>query len=137
MKMLMFHVREFWYRTQTRNLDSEEEREEEGEAAGPAVLAWLQVESTDLADPAACARRVAKNLKWLARKVEVRRVVLHSFAHLSSDRAEPEAAQGVLDDVARRLRGVDYEVLETPWGYFNEFRMHVEGAGIAKVFKEW
>jgi hypothetical protein len=43
MKMLMFHVREFWYRTHTRNLDSEEEREEEGEAAGPAVRAWLQV----------------------------------------------------------------------------------------------
>ena len=137
MKMLMFHVREFWFRTHTRNLESEEEREEEGGPDGPAILAWLQVETPDLEDPVATARRAAKNLKWHARKVDVPRVVLHSFAHLSSDRADPDGAQAVLDDIATRLRGVDLEVLETPWGYFNEFRMHVEGPGIAKVFKEW
>ena len=137
MKMLMFHVREFWFSTHTRNLETEEEREEVGETDGRAVLAWLQVESKDLDDPVACARRIAKNLKWHARKGETTRVVLHSFAHLSSDRADPEGARAVLADVAERLRGVDFEVLETPWGYFNEFRMHVEGPGIAKVLKEW
>ena len=137
MKMLMFHVREFWFRTHTRNLESEEEREEEGASPGPAILAWLQVESKDLEDPAACARRATKNLKWHARKVDVPRIVLHSFAHLSGDRAEPEGAQEVLADIAERLRSVDFEVIETPWGYFNEFKMHVEGPGIAKVWKEW
>ena len=137
MKMLMFHVRTFQYRTHTRNLESEEEREEAGETEGPAVLSWLQVESADLEDAASCVRRIVKNLKWHARKVDVPRIVLHSFAHLSSDRADPEGAQAILREVAERLRSVDYEVIETPWGYFNEFQMHVEGPGIAKVFKEW
>ncbi len=137
MKMLMFHVREFWFSTHTKNLESADESTSEGSTEGPAILAWLQVESADLEDAAGCARRIAKNLKWHARKVDVPRVVLHSFAHLSLDRADPAGAQAILDDVAERLRGVGYEVLETPWGFFNEFRMHVEGPGIAKVFKEW
>jgi len=135
MKMLMLHVREFWYRTHARNLESAEEREEEGRSPGPAVLAWIQVESSDLADAENAARKAAKNLKWHARKVEVERVVLHSFAHLSDDRAEPAEAQRILDDIASRLRAVGFEVLATPWGHFHEFRMHVEGPGIAKVWK--
>lgn len=137
MKMLMFHVREFWWSTHTRNLETEEEREEEGESPGPAILAWIQVESHDLDDPSGAARKAAKNLKWHARKVDVPRVVLHSFAHLSDDRADPAASQTVLDDIGARLEGVGYEVLSTPWGYFNEFRMHVEGPGIAKVWKSF
>ncbi len=137
LKMLMLHVREFWFRTHARNLETEEEREEEGESAGPAILAWIQVETPDLIDPSATARKATKNLKWHARKVDVPRVVLHSFAHLSDDRAEPTEALRVLEEIAERLRGVGFEVLETPWGHFNEFRMHVEGPGIAKVWKSW
>ena len=81
--------------------------------------------------------KAAKNLKWLARKVDVDTVTLHSFAHLSDDRADPEAAAPILADLAERLRNVGYTVHHTPWGYFNEFRMHVEGPSLAKVFKEF
>lgn len=48
MKLLIFHVREFWFRTHARNLDTEEEREEQGSLEGGGVLAWVQVESGDL-----------------------------------------------------------------------------------------
>lgn len=132
----MFHVRDFWYRTHRRNLESEVERQEEGEMPG-GLLAWVHVESRDLESVDDTVRKAIKNLKWLARKVGVRRITLHSFAHLSNDTASPEAAQQLLGDVAQRLRSVDFEVHETPWGHFNEFRMHVEGPSLAKVWKEF
>ncbi|MGE3163533.1 MAG: threonyl-tRNA synthetase editing domain-containing protein [Planctomycetota bacterium] len=137
MRLLMLHVRDFWYRTHQRNLDSEVERQEEGGMPQGGVLAWVHVESRDLEDPDGTVRKAIKNLKWLARKVGVARVTLHSFAHLSNDTASPEAAQELLGRIADRLRGVDFEVLETPWGHFNEFRMHVEGPSLAKVWKEF
>ncbi|MEM7261670.1 MAG: threonyl-tRNA synthetase editing domain-containing protein [Planctomycetota bacterium] len=136
MKLLMFQVREFWFRTHTRNLESEEEREEEGGLPdGGGLLAWVQVESGDPGDRAGVVRKAIKTIKWLARKHDVERIVLHSFAHLSDDRAEPEEAAGFLEAMAERLSSVGFEVTQTPWGYFNEFRMHVEGPGLAKVFK--
>lgn len=136
MKLLMFHVREFWYRTHRSNLDSEEERDEEGGMKEGGLLAWIQVEEKDLEDRTGVVRKATKNLKWLARKVEVNAITLHSFAHLSSDRAAPADAESILETIATRLSEVGYEVHHTPWGHFNEFRMHVEGPSLAKVFKD-
>ena len=61
---------------------------------------------------------------------------MHSFAHLAAERADPTAAAAILGRIGERLRDVGYSVHETPWGYFNEFRMHVEGPSLAKVWKE-
>ena len=136
MKLLMFHVREFWYHTHRRSLESEEEREEQGGMPEGGLLAWVQVESRDLPRSDSVIRKAAKNLKWLARKVAVERITLHSFAHLSDDRADPSEAQRVIGNIAGRLENAGFAVQQTPWGYFNEFRMHVEGPSLAKVYKD-
>ena len=136
MKMLLFHVSEFWYRTHRRNLESEEERVEEGGMDRGGVLAWIQVENIDLERFDSVVRKATKNLKWHARKVEESVITLHSFAHLSDDHAEPEQAERLLAEIGKRLRSVGFEVRFTPWGHFNEFRMHVNGPSLAKVFKE-
>jgi len=39
--------------------------------------------------------------------------------------------------VKERLQRTGYEVIVTPFGYFNEFKMHVAGDSLAKVFKEF
>ena len=137
MKMLMLHVSDFWYRTHCRNLETEEERQQEATVAGGAVLAWIHVEPHDLDDRVTAVRKAIKNLKWHARKVEVEQVVLHSFAHLAEQTAEPEASRSIIEEVGERLVSVGFQVHHTPWGYFNEFKMHVEGPGIAKVFKSF
>ncbi len=137
MKMLMLHVSDFWYRTHRRNLETEEERHEEQAVTDGAVLAWIHVEPHDLDDRVTAVRKTIKNLKWHARKVEVEQVVLHSFAHLAEQTAEPEESRSIIEEVGERLESVGFQVHHTPWGHFNEFKMHVEGPGIAKVFKSF
>jgi len=137
MKMLMLHVRDFWYQTHCRNLETEEERQQEATVADGAVLAWIHVEPHDLDDRVTAVRKTIKNLKWHARKVEVEQVVLHSFAHLAEQTAEPEASRSIIEEVGERLVSVGFQVHHTPWGHFNQFKMHVEGPGIAKVFKSF
>lgn len=137
MKLLMFHVREFWFRSHERNLDTEEERDTEGGMPTGGILAWVHVEPHDLDDRSRTVRKAVKNLKWLARKVGVSSVTLHSFAHLAAESADPTDAQALLEEIGDRLRNVDFVVHETPWGYFNEFKMHVEGPSLAKVWVEF
>ena len=43
----------------------------------------------------------------------------------------------LLDEVRERLARTGYAIMSTPFGYFNEFRMHVAGDSLAKVFKEF
>jgi hypothetical protein len=63
--------------------------------------------------------------------------VLHSFNHLSSSKSSPEFARTLLDEVRQRLENTGFIVMVTPFGYFNEFKMHVAGDSLAKVFKEF
>ena len=78
-----------------------------------------------------------KNVKWLAGKFDSKNVVLHSFNHLGMSKASPEFSQGVLLEVVERLERTGYTVMTTPFGYFNEFKMHVAGDSLAKVYKEF
>jgi len=43
----------------------------------------------------------------------------------------------LLDEVRLKLESAGYKVMQTPFGYFNEFRMHVAGDSLAKVFKKF
>jgi len=63
--------------------------------------------------------------------------VLHSFNHLSISKSSPEFAKSLLDEVVERLERTGYIVMTTPFGYFNEFKMHVAGDSLAKVYKEF
>ena len=64
-------------------------------------------------------------------------MVLHSFNHLSPSKASPAFARELLQRASTRLEEAGYEVMTTPFGYFNEFRMHVAGDSLAKVYKEF
>ena len=43
----------------------------------------------------------------------------------------------LLIEVSQRLINAGFNVMVTPFGYFNEFKMHVAGDSLAKVFKEF
>ena len=82
-------------------------------------------------------QKFVKNVKWLCGKFATKNVVLHSFNHLSSSKAEPDFSKELLGEVVERLERTDFKVMATPFGYFNEFNLHVAGDSLAKVFKEF
>jgi len=136
MKLLMFYADDWWYRTAEKGLP--EAPDAEGEEAFPdgAAVIFVHAEEKDEEDRAAVTRKFLKNVKWHAGKFQTKNVVLHSFNHLSMSKASPDFALSVLDEVEERLRSVDYTVMRTPFGYFNEFKIHVAGDSLAKVYKE-
>jgi len=136
MKVLLLHARDYWLRPYEKSVP------EAGDPAASltaqdALLALVHVEP---ADPAEHAKRVTqgiKQIKWLAGKLGTRSVILHSFAHLATGRAEPREAEALLRDMQARLADAGYAVQVTPFGWFNEFRVHVAGPSLAKVFAEF
>lgn len=119
----------------SKNLEGVSDCRDELSAEG-AVLALVHAEPSDEERRAKVATRMVKNIKWVAGKFSSRRVVLHYFAHLGRERAPAEFAKELVEAVAERLRGVDYDVTVTPYGYFTEFKLHVAGESMAKVFVE-
>jgi hypothetical protein len=132
MIILMFHVDSFWFRP-----FSEESKESETqESFGESLLVWIQAEGKDEDDRVAVLRKMVKNIRWLAKKHSLNRIILHSFAHLAESKASPELASSLIEETATRLRDRDYTVYCVHYG-LNEFQMHVKGPSLSKVFKQF
>jgi hypothetical protein len=136
MKLLMFYVHEWWYKTASKSLPEVPDRERE-ESLKDAAVIFFHSEAEDEANRERVLQKFVKNTKWIAGKFSTKSVVLHSFNHLSSSKSSPEFAEALLEEVKERLQRTGYEVMLTPFGYFNEFKMYVAGDSLAKVFKEF
>ena len=79
--------------------------------------------------------KLIKNAKWIARKFDSRRVVLHFFAHLGEVACEADTARELIESARDRLVASDYDVTLTPFGYFCRLDFGVHGESLAKIFK--
>ena len=91
MRLLMFMAQRFWWRSYSKTLEDVEDVQVE-ETVTDAAVVFMQVEAKDAAARDDVFRKTLKNIKWLANKRDLTRVVLHSFTHLGGENAEPEFA---------------------------------------------
>jgi hypothetical protein len=136
MKLVMFYVHEWWYKTASKSLPDAPDVEKE-ESMQNAVVIFYHSEAEDAEKKDSVLQKFVKNTKWIAGKFNTKNVVLHSFNHLSISKSSPEFAKSLLDEAVERLERTGYTIMTTPFGYFNEFKMHVAGDSLAKVFKEF
>lgn len=135
MRLLMFLAQRFWWKSYSKTLENVEDVQAE-DAVSEAVVIFMHVEARDAVNRDDVFRKTLKNIKWLANKRDLRRVVLHSFTHLGGANAEPDFAAELITELAERLRGTGYAVWITPFGYFNEWDLKVYGESLGKVWKE-
>lgn len=129
MKLLMFHAQEFWYKPY-----SPDELEAVKTTLPASLVVFIHIEEADKGKPDVVDKAVG-NIRWLSNKNKLESVVLHSFAHLSSSKSDPEIAGQMIQKIAAKLKkGLNVHVV--PSGRFYEFSIHVLGPSLAKVFKE-
>ena len=125
----MFHAKDFWYKPHNSN-----SVEIKKMVLNDCIVAFIHVEKTDK-DNKDIIGKAAGNIKWLSNKNKINRVVLHSFAHLSSNKSDPETANSIIQRMGEKLKkSLTVHIL--PFGQFYEFSIHVLGPSLAKVFKE-
>lgn len=136
MKLLMFHVKEFWYKTYSKTLENVATQEKEEKIDG-GIVVFIHVEKEDEGREIKLKGKSVDNIRWLLKKTNTSSVVLHSFAHLSESKSSPEFAQKLIEGLKSSLEERSIITLVTPYGYFLEFKIHVLGESLAKVFKSF
>lgn len=134
MKLLMFNTKEFWYKTYSKTIERLKDITRE-QCIKESLIIFANVEKEDEEKSRKIIRKSINNIRWLAKKTGRKRIMLHSFAHLSKSKSSVEFAQNILIEIAEKLEDKGYEVFTTPFGYFLEFRIHVLGESLAKVWK--
>jgi len=133
MRVLYWYCRCFAWTPVIKTLAEAPDAEPHG--VDKAVVAFVHVEPADVMPGSSAETKLVKNAKWLARKWDVNRVVLHSFTHLAEEKADPEPAQALLEHAHRRMVEAGYEVVQTPYGYFNDLAIDAPGHPLARIFK--
>jgi hypothetical protein len=136
MKLLMIYTDEFYYKPTVKTL-SEYSDSENPERIEKALTAFIQAETEDEENAEKVETKLVKNLKWGAGKNETKRIVLHSFAHLSESKATPEFTKMIFDKAHSRLENAGYEVFQTPFGYFLDLEIKAPGFSQARMFKSF
>jgi hypothetical protein len=135
LKLLLFYAHNWWFKTAAKSLPQAADVEMENYMDN-SVVVFLHAEKKDEEKGKSLLDKLVKNIKWIAGKFGTKKAVIHSFNHLSSSKASPEYSEQIINQAVERLQNAGYTVMCTPFGYFNEFRIHVGGESLAKVFKE-
>ncbi|KKQ26419.1 MAG: Threonyl-tRNA synthetase editing domain protein [Microgenomates group bacterium GW2011_GWC1_37_12b] len=129
MKLLMLHTESFWYKPY--NSDSSKT---EKTIFQNCLVIFIHVEEADKGRNDVIDKAVG-NIKWLANKNKVTIVVLHSFAHLSTSKSDPDTANDIIHKINEKLEK-RLSTHTVPFGQFYEFSVHVLSQSLAKVFKD-
>ena len=89
MKLLMIYMESFSYTPTVKTIDSAPEISE-SKHFEKVQTAFIHVEAEDVEKETDVKRKLLKNLKWIAGKNQTNHIILHSFAHLSGSKADPE-----------------------------------------------
>jgi hypothetical protein len=135
MKILMFYAPTFWFKTFQRVLEDVEEIHREDRVEN-AIVVLYQCEAEDVERKSNVLTKFIKNIKWLCGKFKTKNLVLHSFGHLSVSKAPAEFTEELINSAGERLADAGFKITETPFGYLNEWKIHVAGDSLAKVFKD-
>ncbi len=127
-------MNEFVTRPVTKTLEDFPDTDEEL-SLQEVQTAFIHAEEEDMEDPGPVEKKLLKNIKWAAGKNGTKKVVLHSFAHLSDSKADPHFTKELFDRVEERLKNAGYEVWQTPFGYFLDLEVKAPGYSLARIFK--
>ncbi|HKJ41424.1 MAG TPA: threonyl-tRNA synthetase editing domain-containing protein [Sunxiuqinia sp.] len=134
MKVLVMYVNEFSYVPAEKNLEDAEVITK-GESIKDAILAFIQVEESDEEkDVKSREKKLVNHIKWAARKNNIKRVILHSFAHLSESKASVEFTKEIFDSAEKRLQNAEFKTFQTPFGYFLDLKIDAPGYSLARIW---
>ena len=134
MKLLMIYMDNFSYKPTIKTIELMPDFTEDV-SYKDIQAAFIQVEESDVENETSVKKKLLKNLKWIAGKNNTKHIVLHSFAHLSESKAEPNFTKELFNNIDERLTGSGFIVNQTPFGYFLDLKVDAPGFSLARVFK--
>ncbi|ALO17364.1 threonyl-tRNA synthetase [Salinivirga cyanobacteriivorans] len=135
MKLLLIYANNFGYTPTTKTLEDAEAHTESHDFE-KVQTAFIQAEAEDADREADVTKKLVKNLKWIMKKNEAETLILHSFAHLSESKADPDLTKSIFDKAEEKMKNAGYTVHQTPFGYFLDLRLDAPGLSLARVFKD-
>ncbi len=131
MRILFIHSDYIEYEAKEKAIKNAEEIEEKRERIEECLVSFISVEEGD----SNIIGRVVGEIEDVAKKLNVKTIVLYPYAHLSNKLASPDEAMKVLKELEKELRD-NYEVHRAPFGWYKSFVISCKGHPLSELSKE-
>ena len=134
MRLLLIHSDYIEYEAKKKTKMAEEcsvltDREEE------ALTVFCAVESIDEEDLEGVVLQGIEEIKKTAGQVNVEKILIYPYAHLSSDLSSPETAITVLNALKAGLETEGFAVKRAPFGWYKSFKLSCKGHPLSELSK--
>jgi threonyl-tRNA synthetase len=129
MRILQLHSNFIQYKPVEKEIAVAEEAEREEKRLDELVVLFTAVEEGD--DETAAKTAVAEIQNFL-KKLNVNRILIYPYAHLSSNLAKPERALEIVKAMEVYSREVGLETYRAPFGWNKQFAISVKGHPLAE-----
>lgn len=132
MKLLCLHADRFDYTFDHPTEGADQRQVGVSESFDDALVVFVAIEHDD----APKINHAAKEVRHLAHRTGVARIVIDPFVHLTSEPALPAEAESDAKRLAARLEETfDGEVVYTSFGWYKAFRIDVRGDEASMFFR--
>lgn len=136
MKTLLIYCNQFGYTPTEKTLDFAPETKESKSYENVQTI-FVHIEKEDEKNEKSVFKNLVKLIKWISKKNEIKKLIIHSFAHLSESKADPHFTMEFLNNLERRMADSGFETYQTPFGYFLDLQIDAPGFSLARVFKSF
>lgn len=135
MKLLLVHAEKFEFEVREKAIEVADDLvETPGKATvDNALVCFTTVESVDETNVSWVLQKAVQEIGDVASKLNVKRVVVYPYAHLSPDLADPTFAKNVLRELASILVSKGFEVVRAPFGWYKRFTISCIGHPLAEL----
>ena len=135
MKVLAMYTTYFAYVPNVKNVEDSEDVTD-GKQFNDCLVAFIQIEECDEEyDILSREKKLVNHLKWILRKNNTNKIVLHSFAHLSESKASLRFTKELFDQTEKRLKNAGFDTAQTPFGYFLDLNIKAPGFSLARIWR--
>ena len=136
MKTILLYCNSFGYTPKEKTLDFVPDADGTKKHKDVQVL-FIHLEKEDEKNENSVFKKLVKQLKWIMKKNNTSKLVIHSFANLSYSKADPEFSLVFLNRLDERMSNSEVESCQTPFGYFLDLQVDAPGFSLARVFKQF
>ena len=133
MRILLLHSDFIEYQPISKEIDSAEEiPSTSSKKINDVIVALIAVEKDD---DESIIDDVCKELKTYSETIKCDNILVYPYAHLSSDLANPVAAQELIISVEKKAKGLFSIVNRAPFGWTKSFNVKIKGHPLAEHAK--
>lgn len=137
MRLLFIHADFMEFETKKKTKFAEELTEAtKKNRVEEALVVFTSVEKDDEGFKEEILKQFTQNLKEIADQLQIKRVLIYPYVHLTNSPSNPAFAQEIVKELENTLRNEDYEVSRAPFGWYKSFNLKAKGHPLSELSRE-